>query len=68
MTTPPTAPRRTVAYAVGSGTTRRGVRFVVVSCPYCRRRHTHGDPPDATDYRIAHCKRGEYRIERRASR
>lgn len=41
-------------------------RTVIVECPYCGAEHAHGWPyGDAGDpgSRVAHCHRGEYRIE-----
>jgi len=39
--------------------TRDGVRLVVVACPYCHRKHTHGWPPEYAEpgVRLAHCYR-----------
>ena len=38
-----------------------GVRLVIVACPYCRRKHVHGWPPEYADSdvgpRVAHCHR-----------
>lgn len=48
---------------------RRGVRLVVVRCPFCSRQHTHGWPPESEDVgtRLAHCGgvARVYRIEAR---
>lgn len=41
---------------------RRGIRSVLVACPYCEKRHTHGWVPDATPSRASHCGNGEYRL------
>lgn len=38
---------------------RDGVRLVIVACTYCRRKHTHGWPPEHAEpgVRFAHCHR-----------
>jgi hypothetical protein len=42
---------------------RRGdSRTVVVACPHCRKRHTHGWPPGNAEIgsRVAHCSGGRF--------
>ncbi len=49
-----------LATAVVVKVVRRGaVRLVIVTCPYCRRKHVHGWPFEAPDVglRLVHCHR-----------
>ncbi len=42
-------------------TARRDTRHVVIVCPYCRRRHSHGwgyDAPGEPGHRLSHCGSG----------
>lgn len=43
----------------------RTTRLVVVQCPHCGRRHTHGWPfgDSEVGLRVAHCGRGSYRVQ-----
>lgn len=48
----------------------RGVRTVVITCPFCKKRHTHGWPLGSTEppgSRVPHClgldKPSQYFIE-----
>lgn len=43
-----------------------GYRWIVLACPYCGRKHTHGggtltdDPRQHLGPRVAHCHGGDY--------
>jgi len=49
-----------VARVIEVATDRRGVRSVVIGCPWCGRRHVHGWPPghDSVGHRVSHCGPG----------